>query len=232
MLCRHQSLLPARVDHPEELLRGQVDRVEPRDPPVRHGLWWHSLRERPSNLHGEAELHWEYFQWLPGWWWDDIHNWSEIRTVMILRSSSGPVWWSTLRTESSSSRSDNTPGSVSRATTSTTTTTTSSTSTTVGLGEGMTSMAVCWQCILSTRDTQVTATQTAHMITEIQSIRCIPNLYQCLSTLTLGNTTSIVYLPHTHHFEQFPKRKCQVFQRRHITVFTFLVFPTKTYYIL
>ena len=55
-LCRHARVLPARVDYPEELLRGRADRLVAGNPPVRHGDRGHSLRERPGHLQRSPPL--------------------------------------------------------------------------------------------------------------------------------------------------------------------------------
>ena len=51
--CRDPGVRPSGVDHAKPVPWGQRHRVVPGDPPVRHGLWRHPLRE------GRADLLWE-----------------------------------------------------------------------------------------------------------------------------------------------------------------------------
>ena len=56
LLFRHSSLRSSRMDQIPKVPSGQLDSLEPRYPPLRHGLWRHSLRNRQPNQKSPSSL--------------------------------------------------------------------------------------------------------------------------------------------------------------------------------
>ena len=55
-IFRHSTLRSTRMDQIRKVPSGQLDSLEPRYPPLRHGLWRHSLRNRQPNQKSPSSL--------------------------------------------------------------------------------------------------------------------------------------------------------------------------------